>query len=34
VLAILRRELELVMKQAGTVSVKRITREHLVAHNT
>jgi isopentenyl diphosphate isomerase/L-lactate dehydrogenase-like FMN-dependent dehydrogenase len=34
VLAILRRELELVMKQAGTVSVKRITSNHIVAHGT
>jgi len=31
VLTLLRRELELVMRQAGTVSVKRITREYVVA---
>jgi isopentenyl diphosphate isomerase/L-lactate dehydrogenase-like FMN-dependent dehydrogenase len=34
VLAILRRELEIVMKQAGTTTLKRITREYLVAHGT
>jgi 4-hydroxymandelate oxidase len=34
VLALLRRELEIVMRQAGTVSVKRITREHVVARGT
>jgi isopentenyl diphosphate isomerase/L-lactate dehydrogenase-like FMN-dependent dehydrogenase len=32
VLAILRRELQIVMRQAGTTSVKRITPSHLVAH--
>jgi isopentenyl diphosphate isomerase/L-lactate dehydrogenase-like FMN-dependent dehydrogenase len=32
VLALLRRELEMVMKQAGTVSIKRITREYVVPH--
>lgn len=31
VLTLLRRELELVMRQAGTVSVKRITRDYIVA---
>ena len=31
VLTLLRRELELVMRQAGTVSVKRITKNHVVA---
>jgi 4-hydroxymandelate oxidase len=31
VLTLLRRELELVMRQAGTVSVKRITRDYVVA---
>ena len=31
VLAILRRELELTMRQAGTVSVKKITKEYVVA---
>jgi isopentenyl diphosphate isomerase/L-lactate dehydrogenase-like FMN-dependent dehydrogenase len=31
VLALLRRELELVMRQAGTVSVKRITRDYVIA---
>jgi isopentenyl diphosphate isomerase/L-lactate dehydrogenase-like FMN-dependent dehydrogenase len=30
VLAILRRELEMVMRQAGTVSVKRITRDYVI----
>jgi isopentenyl diphosphate isomerase/L-lactate dehydrogenase-like FMN-dependent dehydrogenase len=34
VLALLRRELEIVMRQAGTVSVKRIAREHVVARGT
>ena len=34
VLTILRRELEIVMKQTGTVSVKRITREFIVPHGT
>jgi isopentenyl diphosphate isomerase/L-lactate dehydrogenase-like FMN-dependent dehydrogenase len=34
VLALLRRELEIVMRQAGTTSVNRITRDHLVAHGT
>jgi isopentenyl diphosphate isomerase/L-lactate dehydrogenase-like FMN-dependent dehydrogenase len=32
VLAILRRELEVTMKQAGTVNIKRITPSYLVAH--
>jgi len=32
VLQILRRELGIVMKQAGTTSVKRITKDYLVAH--
>jgi 4-hydroxymandelate oxidase len=32
VLAILRRELEIVMKQAGAINVKRVTPSHLVAH--
>lgn len=32
VLALLRKEVELVMKQAGTTSVKRITPAYLVAH--
>jgi isopentenyl diphosphate isomerase/L-lactate dehydrogenase-like FMN-dependent dehydrogenase len=32
VLAILRRELEIVMRQAGAINVKRITPSHLVAH--
>lgn len=31
VLALLRRELEIVMRQAGTTSVKRITRDYIVA---
>jgi 4-hydroxymandelate oxidase len=31
VLTLLRRELELVMRQAGTVSIKRITRDYIVA---
>ena len=31
VLALLRRELELVMRQAGTTSVKRITKDYIVA---
>jgi 4-hydroxymandelate oxidase len=31
VLTLLRRELELVMRQAGTISVKRITRDYIVA---
>ena len=34
VLALLRRELEIVMRQAGTVSVPRITREYVIAHGT
>ncbi|MGQ0642658.1 MAG: alpha-hydroxy acid oxidase [Gemmatimonadaceae bacterium] len=34
VLALLRRELEVVMRQAGTVSVKRITRDYVVARGT
>ena len=34
VLALLRRELAIVMRQAGTVSVKRITRGHVVARGT
>jgi isopentenyl diphosphate isomerase/L-lactate dehydrogenase-like FMN-dependent dehydrogenase len=33
VLALLRRELEMVMKQAGTVSIKRITRDYIVPHD-
>jgi isopentenyl diphosphate isomerase/L-lactate dehydrogenase-like FMN-dependent dehydrogenase len=33
VLTLLRRELELVMRQAGTVSVKRITRDYVVARS-
>jgi isopentenyl diphosphate isomerase/L-lactate dehydrogenase-like FMN-dependent dehydrogenase len=32
VLTILRRELEIVMRQSGAISVKRITPSHLVAH--
>jgi isopentenyl diphosphate isomerase/L-lactate dehydrogenase-like FMN-dependent dehydrogenase len=32
VLLLLRRELELVMKQSGTVSIKRITGEYIVPH--
>ena len=32
VLALLRRELELVMRQAGTTSVKRITKDYIVAN--
>jgi isopentenyl diphosphate isomerase/L-lactate dehydrogenase-like FMN-dependent dehydrogenase len=34
VLAILRKETEMTMRQMGTVAVKRITKEHLVAHGT
>jgi 4-hydroxymandelate oxidase len=34
VLAILRREFEITMKQAGTTSVKQINRSYLVAHGT
>lgn len=34
VLTLLRRELELVMRQAGTVSVKRITRDYVVARGS
>jgi isopentenyl diphosphate isomerase/L-lactate dehydrogenase-like FMN-dependent dehydrogenase len=34
VLALLRRELDIVMRQAGTVSVKRITREYVVPRGT
>ncbi len=32
VLALLRRELEVVMRQSGTTSIPAITREHVVAH--
>jgi 4-hydroxymandelate oxidase len=32
VLALLRRELEVVMKQAGTTTVKRITRDSITPH--
>jgi isopentenyl diphosphate isomerase/L-lactate dehydrogenase-like FMN-dependent dehydrogenase len=34
VLALLRREFEIVMRQAGTVTVKRITREYVVPRGT
>jgi isopentenyl diphosphate isomerase/L-lactate dehydrogenase-like FMN-dependent dehydrogenase len=34
VLAILRREFEIVMRQAGATTVKRITRDHVVARGT
>jgi isopentenyl diphosphate isomerase/L-lactate dehydrogenase-like FMN-dependent dehydrogenase len=34
VLDLLHRELQIVMKQSGTTSVKRITRDHIVAHGT
>ena len=34
VLTILRRELEVVMRQAGTVTVKRITPSYIVPHGT
>jgi 4-hydroxymandelate oxidase len=34
VLDLLHRELQTVMKQSGTTSVKRITRDHIVAHGT
>jgi 4-hydroxymandelate oxidase len=34
VLTLLRREMELVMKQAGTVSIKRITHDYIVAHGS
>jgi 4-hydroxymandelate oxidase len=34
VLGLLRRELEIVMRQAGTVSVKRITRDYVIARGT
>ncbi|HTE44733.1 MAG TPA: alpha-hydroxy acid oxidase [Gemmatimonadaceae bacterium] len=34
VLALLRKELEVVMRQAGTVSVNRVTKDYLVAHGT
>jgi isopentenyl diphosphate isomerase/L-lactate dehydrogenase-like FMN-dependent dehydrogenase len=34
VLTLLRRELELVMRQAGTVSVRRITRDYVVARGS
>lgn len=34
VLAILRKEFEMTMRQMGTTSVKRITKEHIVAHGT
>ena len=34
VLALLRRELEIVMRQAGTTTVKRITKNHVVAHGS
>jgi isopentenyl diphosphate isomerase/L-lactate dehydrogenase-like FMN-dependent dehydrogenase len=33
VLALLRRELEVVMKQAGTTSIAKITKSYIVAHN-
>jgi 4-hydroxymandelate oxidase len=33
VLTLLRRELELVMRQAGTTSIQRITREYVVARD-
>ena len=32
VLALLRKEFEMTMRQAGTISVKRITKDYLVAH--
>jgi 4-hydroxymandelate oxidase len=34
VLALLRKELEVVMRQAGTTSVKRVTKDYLVPHGT
>jgi isopentenyl diphosphate isomerase/L-lactate dehydrogenase-like FMN-dependent dehydrogenase len=34
VLALLRRELEVVMKQAGTTSIAKITKSYIVAHNS
>lgn len=34
VLAILRKEFEMTMRQMGTLSVKKISREHLVVHGT
>jgi 4-hydroxymandelate oxidase len=34
VLALLRKELEMVMRQAGTTSVKRVTKDYLVPHGT
>ena len=34
VLALLRHELEVVMKQAGTTSIAKITKNYIVAHNT
>lgn len=34
VLAILRKEIEMTMRQMGTVAVKRISREHLVVHGS
>ena len=34
VLALLRKETEMVMRQAGTPSVKAITRAHIVSHGT
>ena len=34
VLAILRKEFEMTMRQMGTVSVRKISREHLVVHGT
>ncbi|MEP6491919.1 MAG: alpha-hydroxy acid oxidase [bacterium] len=34
VLALLRKELEVVMRQAGTVSVKHVTKDYIVAHGT
>jgi isopentenyl diphosphate isomerase/L-lactate dehydrogenase-like FMN-dependent dehydrogenase len=34
VLALLRKEFEMTMRQMGTVSVKRITKEYIVAHGT
>ncbi|HYM26491.1 MAG TPA: alpha-hydroxy acid oxidase [Vicinamibacterales bacterium] len=34
VLAILRKEIEMTMRQMGTTSVKKISREHLIVHGT
>jgi 4-hydroxymandelate oxidase len=34
VLALLRKEFEMTMRQAGTISVKRITKDYIVAHAT